>query len=267
MGNRFRSILYLVLTLSFFSALSLPAAAEVPVESQDGLYSSEQHTEDSPEWVKDLAAARDDNVTQLFVVGGMGMDKSTATVSMHERDAQGNWKQILSSPAFIGLRGLVPDAERIEGCQQTPIGTYTFNRAFGFAEDPGCALHYTRINTDLYWSGDPREHYNELVDICDCPDLDIEDSEHLADYPFHYQYCLNISFNAEETPGRGDAIFLHCFGPEKPYTMGCVAVPENIMKRIMQEVRPDCVVLIDTLENLGGSFPVPSPAVQADSGT
>ena len=49
-------------------------------------------------------------------------------------------------------------------------------------------------------------------------------------------------------------LFLHCFGLKKPWTGGCVAVPENIMKLIMQNVTEDCVVVIDTLENLGGSL-------------
>ena len=58
----------------------------------------------------------------------------------------------------------------------------------------------------------------------------------------------------EGTPGRGSAIFLHWFGPLKPYTGGCIALPENLMKLVMQTIQEDCVVVIDTLENLGGSF-------------
>ncbi|MBR5618552.1 MAG: hypothetical protein IKW76_02330 [Clostridia bacterium] len=88
----------------------------------------------------------------------------------------------------------------------------------------------------------------------DLPDLDVDASEHIVDYDYHYRYCLNISFNEEGTVGRGAAIFLHCFGPIKPFTAGCVSVPENIMKMIMQNVTEDCVVVIDTLENLGGEF-------------
>jgi L,D-peptidoglycan transpeptidase YkuD (ErfK/YbiS/YcfS/YnhG family) len=93
-----------------------------------------------------------------------------------------------------------------------------------------------------------------MVDIRNVPDLALDDSEHIADYEYQYQYCLNISFNEEGTPRRGSAIFLHCLGPAKPWTGGCVAVPENIMKLIMQNVREDCTVVIDTLENLGGSL-------------
>ena len=105
-----------------------------------------------------------------------------------------------------------------------------------------------------YWSGDEKNHYNEMVDLGDCPDLDLENSEHIVDYDYEYQYCLNISFNEDGTAGKGSAIFLHCLGSKKPYTGGCVAVPENIMKLIMRNVREDCVVVIDTVDRMGVTF-------------
>ena len=234
-------------------AMAVSASEEKPA---DGLHASIQHETDSPEWVTLLPAAQDEDTTQLLVVAGLGMDKTTASVSMHEKDESGVWKQILSTPGFVGLNGLCMDEDHAEGVSQTPIGTYAFNKAFGIAEDPGCAIPYIQVTEDTYWSGDEREgmHYNEMVDIKDFPDLDMTNSEHIVDYEYQYQYCLNISFNEEGTPGRGSAIFLHCFGPLKPYTGGCVAVPENIMKMIMQRVNEDCVVVIDTLESMGGSF-------------
>ena len=233
----------------------LEAPGHVNVEKgDDSLHSSIQPVTDSPEWITSLPSAKEENVRQLFVVAGLGMDKTTATISMHQRDEDGKWKQILSTPGYVGKNGLVPDGERKEGCGQTPVGIYHFNKAFGIAADPGCVLPYTRVTPDLYWSGDNEKHYNELVDIKEIPELDVENSEHLIDYEYEYQYCLNISFNEDGTPGRGSAIFLHCLGTKKPYTGGCVAVPENIMQLIMQNVDPDCVVVIDTLENLGGSL-------------
>ena len=220
------------------------------------IHASIQHETDSPEWVTNLDAAKDESTKQLFVVAGLGMDKTTATVSMHQRDEQGNWKQILSTPAFVGKNGLCLDADHAEGCGQTPIGVYHFNKAFGIAADPGCAIPYTQVTDDTYWSGDAREgmHYNEMVSFAEYPDLDMENSEHIVDYEYQYQYCLNISFNEDGTAGRGSAIFLHSFGPTKPYTGGCVALPENIMKIVMEKVEPDCVVVIDTLDNMGGAL-------------
>ena len=248
MKNRFAWIISLALA----AALLLAPAA---FAADDGLFASEQEAADSPAWVRILPQALDPEVTQLFVVAGLGMDKTTATISLHERDESGAWKQVLSTPGFVGKYGLVLDAERVAGCGRTPVGVYHFNRAFGIAEDPGCAIEYVQVDENTWWSGDDREgmRYNEMVDIRDYPDLNRDESEQIVHYQYEYQYCLNISFNEEATPGRGSAIFLHCFGIVKPYTGGCVAVPENIMKQIMQRVQPDCVVVIDTLENLAGS--------------
>ena len=229
-------------------------AEQIP--AAETIHSSVQHETDSPDWVKALPAAKDKNNSQLFIVGAMGMDKTTATISMHQRDEKGNWKQILSTPGYVGLNGLCADEDHSEGSAQTPIGTYHFNKAFGIADDPGCKIPYFKVNDDTYWSGDEREgmHYNEMIDTKDYPDLDMTNSEHIMDYEYEYQYCLNISFNEDAVPGKGSAIFLHCLGPLKPYTGGCVAIPENIMKIVMQKVTPDCVVVIDTFENMGGTF-------------
>ena len=234
------------ISLILAAVMAMACAAAL---AEDGLYAGNQPETDSPEWVVNLPAAQD--AEQLLIVAGMGMDKTAATISMHQKDADGNWKQILSTPGFVGKNGLCADADHKEGCAQTPVGIYRFNKAFGIAPDPGCAIPYIQVDENTYWSGDPDRQYNQMVDIRDVPELVMDDSEHIVDYDYQYQYCLNISFNEDGTPGRGSAIFLHCFGPWKPWTGGCVSVPENIMKKIMQNVREDCVVVIDTFENLG----------------
>ena len=201
--------------------------------------------EDSPEWAAKLGNER--NAEQIFIVAGMG--QTTATVSMHQKDASGNWKQIMTTPGYIGKFGL---GKTKEGDGMTPVGDFHFNYAFGIADDPGCAIKYQKVTGDDYWSGDVRDgyHYNQMVSIKDYPDLAVDDSERIVDYELQYQYCLNISYNEECTPGLGSAIFLHCLGPVKPYTGGCVAIPRNCMETVMQNVRSDCVVIIDSLETL-----------------
>lgn len=216
----------------------------------DNLYSTKQQAVDSPQWVQDLESAKTAN--QLFIVAGMREGWTTATISMHEKDREGKWKQILTTPGYVGKNGLCLDEEHVEGCGQTPIGIYHFNKAFGIADDPGCKIPYIKVTDDLYWSGDQNDgmHYNEMVSIKDFPNLDKESSEHLIDYNFNYQYCLNISFNEEGIKGKGSAIFLHCLDDTSPYTGGCVSIPENKMRKVMQLVKEDCVVVIDTINNL-----------------
>jgi L,D-peptidoglycan transpeptidase YkuD (ErfK/YbiS/YcfS/YnhG family) len=194
-----------------------------------------------------VALAEKQDAQQLFVVAVY--ENTTAWISLHEKDADGAWKMTMSTPGFIGKNGL---GKTKEGDAMSPVGVFSFNRAFGIAPDPGCAIPYVQVNGNHYWSGDHREgmHYNELVNIEELPDLDRESSEHIEDYWDQYQYCLNISYNQAGEPGKGSAIFLHCQG-ENDYTLGCVAIPRPKMEKMLRLVRPDCVVVIDSAENLG----------------
>ena len=200
--------------------------------------------EDSPSWVVELAEA--ENAEQVFVIAGIG--DTTAYVSMHERSSDGSWKTIMTTPGFIGKKGL---GKTKEGDAKTPVGTYHFTEAFGIASNPGCtAFDYKQVNDDDWWSGDQNYQYNKMVDIKDYPELSQDDSEHIIDYTYQYQYCLNISYNEAGEAGKGSAIFLHCLGPYKPYTGGCVAIPKAEMETVLKSVRKVCVVIIGSLEDL-----------------
>ena len=195
----------------------------------------------------------------MLVVAAFSADATDAWIALHEKQDDGSWHMVMTTPVFIGKAGL---GKTKEGDSKTPLGVFHFNRAFGIADDPGCAIPYTKVDNDSYWSGDPREgyHYNELVSLKDCPDLDKENSEHLIDYIYHYQYCLNISYNEECVPGLGSGIFLHCLAPAKPFTAGCVSMPEDHMKFVMQRVDENTVVVIDTYEKLAGTDEWPDSA-------
>ena len=231
-----------LLALVLLSACAGGQAA-VPTASAEAAEKTERP--DSPPWIAALGEAKE--ARQLFVVAGVG--QTTAYISLHEKDADGSWKELLSTPGFIGKHGL---GKTKEGDGMTPVGTFRFNAAFGIAEDPGCAIAYHQVTEEDYWSGDGREGYgyNTMVSIRDLPDLSLADSEHIIDYTAEYQYCLNISYNDACVPGDGSAIFLHCLGRVKPYTGGCVAIPEACMLTVMEKVRPDCVVVIDSLRTL-----------------
>lgn len=231
------------LLASVLSAVMLVGPAGCGQQSQKEAETPQRP--DSPAWAAELGEEK--GADQLFVVAGIS--QTTAYVSMHEKDASGSWKEIMTTPGYIGKFGL---GKTKEGDGMTPIGDFHFNYAFGIADDPGCAIKYQKVTEDDYWSGDVREgyHYNEMVSLKDYPDLAVDDSERIVDYDYQYQYCLNISYNEECVPGLGSAIFLHCLGPVKPYTGGCVAIPRNCMETVMKNVREDCVVVIDSMETL-----------------
>ena len=249
--------LCLILAVVLLTAVFAGCASEKAVEGYRGI------DVPSPEWVGALDAAKD--AKQLFVVAAFAEDATDAWISLHEKQSDGSWHMVMTTPGFVGRNGV---GKTREGDARTPVGVFHFNRAFGIADDPGCAIPYVKVDNDIYWSGDPREgyRYNELVSLKDLPGLDLEsgDSEHIIDYIYQYQYCLNISYNEEGTPGLGSAIFLHCFGPVKPYTGGCVAIPESNMRFVMQHIDADTVVVINTYETLSGGADWPGSTWPAD---
>ena len=250
-----RTVISAVLLAALFTAAVTGCAqretGDAGAAEESSLYFTQQPPRTSPAWVTALDAAQDEDTQQLIVVAGV--DKTTAYITMHERGQDGTWQQLIATPGFIGLDGL-GDAN-IRDCY-TPVGTFTIDRAFGLAEDPGCQMPYTQVDDTYYWSGDVREgmHFNELVSTRDLPDLDTENSEHIADFDYAYRYCLNMGYNAECEPEKGFAFFFHSFRVNRTYTGGCVAVPESVMKFIMQHVRPGCRITIDSLEAFGGSL-------------
>ena len=55
---------------------------------------------------------------------------------------------------------------------------------------------------------------------------------------------------SERISGAGSAIFLHCTSGDADVTAGCIAVPEVYMREIMERVGPQCVLIIDDVENI-----------------
>ena len=100
---------------------------------------------------------------QMLVVAGLSEEATVAWVSLHDKKDDG-WHMIMTTPGYIGKNGL---GKTREGDPRTPVGVFRFNRAFGIADDPGCAIPYVKADNDTYWSGDPRDgyHYNELVSL------------------------------------------------------------------------------------------------------
>ena len=246
----------LALTLSVMTALIVLSScgntapkdntADSKTAANSSLCIEDQNIVDSPKWLTKLDAAKD--CEQLIVVAGVG--ETTCYVSMHEKDTKGKWKMLLQTPGYIGLEGMGK-----ADCNHaiTPIGTFTIDKAFGIADDPGCKMEYTKVTEDDYWSGDVRKgkHFNEFVSIKDIPDLDLEESEHLIDYTYEYTYCLNMGYNSECVPEAGSCFFFHCMSLVKPYTGGCVAVNEAVMKQILQNVKEGCKITIDKADALG----------------
>ena len=166
---------------------------------------------------------------------------SSATLTLHEKDDNGVWRQKLSSYAYVGKNGI---GKTREGDMKTPTGTFNLKTPFGIKANPGTSLDYVQVTKSHYWCGSSgSKYYNQLVDTRVTNRKRTSSDEYLISYKGVYNYCAFIDYNASGKAGKGSCIFLHCTGSKK-YTAGCVAVPESVMKKILIALKPGCKIVI-----------------------
>ena len=190
-------------------------------------------------WVVDMDVA--ETASQVIVVAA---DGSNATVSMHIKEEDGIWTEILSTDGKIGRNGI--DKTK-EGDGKTPTGVYHFMFGFGNMPDPGCGLSYTQVDDSYYWVDDSDSaYYNQFVTTNEVT-KDWNSAEHIVSVKNSYNYVLALDYNVDCVPGAGSAIFMHC---TPTGGAGCIAVPEDKMVEIMRNVKEGCVVVIDSVEGI-----------------
>lgn len=193
----------------------------------------------SPQDVQQSLAASlsaSNNTTQLLTVVGTG--GSNADFALHEK-RNGVWVEVLQCSARVGVNGIGPTTE---WSRTTPNGVFSLGMNFGLNGNPGATYGYTQANSNHYWVDDVNsKYYNQFVDISQTnPDWD--SAEHIVEFPGYYNYCVNINYNPNCTPGVGSAIFIHC--DIGSYTYGCVAIPESVLASVMQRLQSDALIAI-----------------------
>ena len=165
---------------------------------------------------------------------------SKAVLSIHEKQG-GTWKELYSCTAYVGKNGI---GKTKEGDKRTPTGTFNLTTPFGIKADPGANLPYTQVTKYHYWCGTSgSEYYNQLIDTRVTDRARTSSDEYLISYVPEYNYCMFIDYNASGEAGKGSCIFLHCTGKNSS-TGGCVAVPESVMKKIVQWAKPGAKIVI-----------------------
>ena len=209
-------------------------------ETTDETQSEENDSNKHHDWVETLPAARTEK--QIMVVAATG---SSATLSLHNRQADGNWSEIFTTKASIGKNGI---GKSKEGDHKTPRGSYRFTMGFGLKQPGSVNLPYTQVDENCFWVDDPSsKYYNQFVSLRNV-EKDWNSAESLVGSGKSYNYALAINYNEACVPGKGSPIFLHCLPTGGA---GCIAVNEEAMVRLLKETSPDCLLLIDYASELG----------------
>lgn len=178
------------------------------------------------------------DATQVVLVEYTG--GSSAILTLHEK-VNGSWQQLHECAAYVGENGL---DKTVAGDRRTPTGVYNLTTPFGILDDPGANMPYTKVTEYHYWCGDSSsKYYNQLVDERTADRRHTSADEHLIEYKGVYNYCMFIDYNAQGVAGKGSCIFLHCMGSKKS-TGGCVAIPQEDMKKVIQWAKPGVKIVI-----------------------
>ena len=175
--------------------------------------------------------------SQVIVVNA---DKNMVEVKMYEK-VNNKWIPIMQTHGYIGKNGL---GKEREGDWKTPVGLYEIGIAFGTKNDVQSNLDYYKLNEDMYWICDENSmYYNKFIDKTKVEnDWDEIKNEHLIDEKIAYEYAIEIKYNKECERGKGSAIFLHCI--KNGSTAGCVAIPSNDMKFVLENIKKTCKIYI-----------------------
>ena len=134
----------------------------------------------------------------------------------------------IKTTACIGRNGVTYNKK--EGDGKTPLGEFEL----GLILSTHTNTKGITIDKEMYWVDDPKsKYYNQLVNTTKI-EKDWESAEHLIDYPIQYEYLIEIKANPHNIRNKGSAIFLHC--TNKKATQGCVAVPKEIMEKIIDNI-------------------------------
>lgn len=184
-----------------------------------------------------------DQTDQYVVVVGTGMDSYKVEVGYYKKNADGIWLEQFRVPGFCGRSGMTADKQ--EGDKRTPTGVYQFVQNFGILEDPGSVLPYKQVDAYDFWVDDGKSrYYNQMVSTREVA-ADWTSAEPLVQVDPAYNYALALDYNTDaRTPGRGSAIFLHGLDPKKDWTSGCIAIPQEQVKLLVQEIDADARIAV-----------------------
>jgi L,D-peptidoglycan transpeptidase YkuD (ErfK/YbiS/YcfS/YnhG family) len=196
------------------------------------------------------AACRDTTIlqtNQLIIVLTGGWDSVGGKLYAYQKKGK-EWELQFSNRVVVGSKGLgIGDGltniflngapGKKEGDKKSPAGIFTIGAAFGYApykEVRWIKNHYVQATDTLICVDDVSSaHYNTLVNN-DSSKSDWKSYEQMHRRDNFYEWGLFINHNTLHVePGDGSCIFMHIWENDHEGTVGCTAMEEKNMLRIL----------------------------------
>ena len=191
---------------------------------------------------------------QCLVVIAPDWNSQTGMLRAFER-RESDWTLRGSTvPVVLGKKGLgwgrgllegknETGPQKVEGDHRVPAGIFLLGPAFGYApaaEASWIKLRYVPVTRDTEGVDDPKSrYYNQLVERSKVPHVDWTSSEQMRRADDLYKWGLFVAHNPTATPGAGSCIFMHIWRNSSAATVGCTAMAEEDLLRLLRWLDPD----------------------------
>jgi L,D-peptidoglycan transpeptidase YkuD (ErfK/YbiS/YcfS/YnhG family) len=188
-------------------------------------------------WIQSSLENLPKTSSQVLLVTAEDSAGFRATLYVLEKK-DGTWQNAFPPlPALIGSKGLAPPGEKKEGDRKTPSGVFPLQRAFGYAPQIDSRMPYRQAGEKDIWVDDPASaDYNRWVRRGETDATSFEVMKRKDDC---YKYGIVVEYNTGPVvKGAGSAIFIHVRGGEDKPTLGCVALSERDMLKVLGRLDP-----------------------------
>lgn len=149
------------------------------------------------------------------------------------------WGSGVTPAAFDGRNS--SDPLKREGDGKAPAGVFHLSKIFGYAAQPekGWKMPYINLTSSVECVDDTASHfYNQVVDRSTVSP-DWNSSEHMLRDDELYRWGILVDHNVGSVvPGSGSCIFMHIWrGPGEP-TVGCTAMPQVEIEKVLGWLDP-----------------------------
>jgi D-alanyl-D-alanine dipeptidase len=177
--------------------------------------------------------------------------KHTATGWRAEGDA---WPAVIGSAGLAwgdGVHGVGAPVGRAgpvkhEGDRKSPAGAFAIRGVYGYASKapPGTQLPYTPVEHGWQCVDDPRSsHYTQILDRRTAQ-VDWSSAEEMRRDDDLYTWVIDIAHNSAHVAGNGSCIFFHVWGGPGSTTVGCTAMEEPRLAKLIGELEPTAVYVL-----------------------
>ena len=132
-----------------------------------------------------------------------------------------------------------------EGDKASPAGAFLLRAIYGYSQGAVSHLSYTPTSRDWLCIDDPKSsHYGEILDRTRVATPDWSTAEAMYRDDDDYQWVIDVAHNAKHRPGAGSCIFLHMMQPPGHTTVGCTAMEEIYIARLIAALEPGAVYVL-----------------------